>query len=115
MSGRSFQFGGYGGGGINQQDIPSSAHYDRGTTNYRTPEGKAARTLVGLLDKMSFDTASFAYLLAVEGGNEMRRRILGIAIGIIKHYASQWEHGVSQDDVARDAMRLKDTLDKFKM
>lgn len=45
----------------------------------------------------------------------MRRRILNVAINIIKTYAIQWDVGLYQDEVARDAKRLKDTLDQFKM
>ena len=112
---RSFQFGGYGGGGINQSDIEPSVTHSTAPTQARTAEGKAAKALVNLLDKMSFDTILFTQMLAIEGGKMMRRRILDIAIGIIREYARQWESGVSRDEVSRDAMRLKDTLDQFKM
>lgn len=83
----------------------------RGTTQ----ESKAADKVVNLLDKMSFDETSFAHNLVSTAGNNLRRRVLDIAIAIIKTYAIQWEVGLYQDDVARDAMRLKDTCDQFKM
>jgi hypothetical protein len=110
-----YGLGNYSEGGINSRQPEPSVRNEVFRTQVRTNEGKAAKSLVTFLDKMSFDKTFFAQMLVSEGGPMMRRRILDIAIGIIKEYASQWEHGVSQDDVARDAMRLKDTLDKFKM
>lgn len=109
------QFGGYGGGGINQRPIATSATPAQAPTNYRTPEGKAAKGFVGNLDKMTFDTETFSYLVASEGGPALRRRILNVALGIIRHYASEWEHGISQDEVSRDSMRLLDTIRQFNM
>jgi hypothetical protein len=82
---------------------------------YRTHEGKAAEKVIALLNTMAFDVTVFAHHLVSSGGNQFRKRILGIAIAIIKTYAIQYETGLYQDEVARDAMRLKDTCDQFKM
>lgn len=102
------------GGQFNKAQAPS-ATYGGGVTGY-TAEAKAAEKFVGVLDKMSFDTIMFAHaIVSTVGFGPLRRRILDVAINIIKTYAIQWESGVSQDEVARDAMRLKDTCDKFKM
>lgn len=111
---RSFQFGGYGGGGIQQRDVEAgvqNTHIPGG----HTQESRTADKVVGLLDKMSFDETAFAHHLVSAGGNTFRKRILGIAIAIIKTYAIQYEHKLYQDDVAVKAMRLKDTCDQFKM
>jgi hypothetical protein len=101
--------------GPRKRPIATSATPAQAPTNYRTPEGKAAKTFVGGLDKMSFDANTFSYLVASEGGNSLRRRILDVAIGIIRHYATEWETGVSQDEVSRDSMRLLDTIRQFNM
>lgn len=112
-------YGGLIGGGGREYnvrpDAEPSATWTEAPTNYRTPEGKAAKGFVASLDKMSFNEGIFAYLVAAEGGSTLRRRILNVAIGIITHYAGEWESGVSQDEVSRDAMRLMDTLRQFKM
>lgn len=105
----------YSEGGQYQKGADPSAQYGNSPTGYSTAEGKAAEKVVGLFDKMSFDATRFAHHLVSSGGPGMRRRILDVAIAIVKTYALQWETGVSQDEVARDAMRLKDTLDQFKM
>lgn len=107
--------GGNGNGGQNRSAPEPSATWTEAPTNYRTPEGKAAKGMVASLDKVSFNTDIFAYLVASDGGPGLRRRILNVAIGIIRHYASEWESGVSQDEVSRDAMRLLDTLRTYKM
>lgn len=110
--------GSMGGGGFegsHHRAIDPSVTWTEAPTNYRTPEGKAAKGLVASLDKMSFDTGIFAYLVASDGGQGMRRRILNVAIDIIRHYAGEWESGGSQDEVSRDAMRLLDTLRTYKM
>lgn len=109
------QFGGYGGGGINQNPPLPSAQNVNAPNLVRTHEGKVAKALVSGLDKMSFDSITFTQLLISEGGPMLRRRILNLAIGIIKEFANHWDHGTHNDEVARDAKRLKDTLEQFKM
>lgn len=99
----------------NLKPTEPSVTYEAAPSNYRTPEGKAAKGLVASLDKMSFNEGLFADFTVSEGGPGMRRRILNVALGIIRRYASEWESGVSQDEVSRDAMRLMDTLRQFKM
>lgn len=101
-------------GGMHK-DIDPSVNYDNPPTTRSTAEGKAAEKVVGLLDKMSFNETIFAHHLVSAGGPGFRRRILGIAIAIIKTYAIEYENGLYQDDVAVNAMRLKDTCDQFKM
>lgn len=105
----------YSEGGISDPVVDPSVTWTSGPTGHTNAEGKAAEKVVGLLDKMSFDTVRFAHSLVSAGGPGMRRRILDVAINIIKTYAIQWDTGVSQDEVARDAKRLNDTLDQFKM
>lgn len=105
----------YSEGGIPDRRVAPSATYGGGVTGY-TAEAKAAEKLVAILDRMSFNTIAFAHgLVSTVGFGPLRRRVLDVAIAIIRTYAIQWESGVSQDEVARDAMRLKDTLDQFKM
>jgi hypothetical protein len=110
-----YGLGNYSEGGISPRQPEPSVRNEEFRTRVRTNEGKAAKSLVAFLDKMSFDTAFFVQMLVIEGGMMMRRRVLDIAIGIVKEYARQWELGISKDEVSRDAMRLKDTLDQFKM
>lgn len=97
-----------------KRKVAPSATPDKAPTSYKTTEGNAARKLAESLDKMSFDTTGFAQSLISVGGPMLRRRILDIAIAVIKEYASQWQT-MTQDEVSRDAMRLNDTLDQFKM
>jgi len=105
----------YSEGGQSQRRVEPSAQRASAPTQVRTNEGKTAKSLVGFLDKMSFDTRLFSQLLISEAGNGLRKRVFNIAVDIIREYASQWETGLYQDEVARDAMRLKDTLDQFRM
>lgn len=102
-------------GGINQNPPLPSAQNVSAPNQIRTHEGKVAKALVSGLDKMSFDSITFTQLLISEGGPMLRRRILNLAIGIIKEFANHWDHGTHNDEVARDAKRLKDTLDQFNM
>lgn len=106
--------GGDGQTGPRKRPIETSAVQGSVPVSYKTTEGQAARKLVPLLDKMSFDVPGFVYTLAHEAGPGLKRRLLDVAIGIIKHYANDWDYG-NYDDVSRDAKRLKDTLDQFKM
>jgi hypothetical protein len=107
--------GGCSEGGPSKRQSDPGVTYTTPPTSYSNAEGKAAEKVVSLLDKMSFDTTLFAHHLVSSGGNGLRKRILAIAIAVIKTYAIQYEHGLYQDDVAIQAMRLKDTCDQFKM
>lgn len=105
----------YSEGGISNRPVEPSVNWSAGPSGHSNAEGKAAEKVIGLFDKMSFDTVRFAHNLVSAGGDALRRRIMDVAINIIKTYAIQWDVGAYQDDVARDAKRLKDTLDQFKM
>jgi hypothetical protein len=104
----------YSEGGQHQRKPEPSATRTSAPRDMRTVEGKVARKLVEGLDKMSFDTNAFAMLLISEAGPTLRRRILDVAIAIVKVYAAEWPT-LSQDDVSRDARRLQDTLEDFRM
>ena len=105
----------YSEGGQYERKVEPGVTWTDTPKGYSTHEGKAAVKLISLLNTMAFDVTVFAHHLVSSGGNQFRKRILDVAVAIIKTYAIQYESGLYQDEVARDAMRLKDTLDKFKM
>lgn len=101
--------------GPRKRPVASAAEKDTAPTSYRTTEGKIARKLGEMLNVFAFDATTFAYMLKVEAGPALKRRVMDIVIALIKDYADDYDRGIANDQASIDAKRLKDTLDQFKM